>query len=317
MEKQFELKENVKEFLLSGDPSIAFQTRKYLLEENEEDLRSLQKETLISGFGKRFFEVQHEDGSFGQSHYVGKWTSTHYTLLDLRYLEIPRDTEKALIPARNILLEHRALDGGIAISSDKKSDLCVNGMYLTYACYFGVEETLLIPLLDQLLSSSLPDGGFNCRFNRNIVHHSSMHSTISVLEGFLEYKRSGYTYRLKDVETSARKASEFLLMHHLYKSDKTGEVIDKKFLLLAFPTRWKYDIHRALYYFADAAHPYDERMKEALLLLKEKELSDGTFPKGPTYSGTLHFPLEEGRRGRFNTLRCLRVLKTYEEKLEK
>ncbi|HSR03517.1 MAG TPA: hypothetical protein VLM88_02910 [Proteiniclasticum sp.] len=317
MAKKFDLKENVKEFLLTGDPSIAFQTRKYLLEENEEDLRSLQKETLISGFGKRFFDVQHKDGSFGQSHYVGKWTSTHYTLLDLRYIEIPRDTEKALIPARNILLEHRALDGGIAISSDKKSDLCVNGMYLTYACYFGVEETLLIPLVDQLLSSSLPDGGFNCRFNRNIVHHSSMHSTISVLEGFLEYKRSGYTYRLKDVETSVVKASEFLLMHHLYKSDKTGVVIDKKFLLPAFPTRWKYDIHRALYYFADAAHPYDERMKEALLLLNEKELSDGTFPKGPTYSGTLHFPLEEGRRGRFNTLRCLRVVKTYSDKLEK
>lgn len=313
--KKFELNESVLDFLLTGDPSIAYQTRKYLLEEEEETLKDLQKETLLTGFGKKFFDVQHEDGSFGQSHYVGKWTSTHYTLMDLRYLEIPEDTERARIPARNILLEHRALDGGIAISSDRRSDLCVNGMYLNFASYFGVEEQLLIPLVDQLLSSLLPDGGFNCRFNRNKVHHGSMHTTISVLEGFLEYRRRGYTHRLKDVETAMEKASEFLLMHHLFRSDRTGEIIDPKFLLLAFPTRWKYDIHRALYHFADATLPYDARMKEALLLLMEKQRKDGTFPRGPSYSGSVHFPLEEGRRGRFNTLRCLRILKAYGHKI--
>lgn len=142
-----------------------------------------------------------------------------------------------------------------------------------------------------------------------------MHTTLSVLEGFHEYQRRGYTYRLDDVLEKIKNASEFLLMHHLFRSNRTGEIIDKKFLLLAFPTRWKYDIHRALYYFADAGHPYDERMKEALQLLKDKEMKDGTFPKGPTYSGALHFPLEGGRRGRFNTLRCLRVLKAYGDKL--
>ncbi|MFH5834936.1 hypothetical protein ACHAL6_02510 [Proteiniclasticum sp. C24MP] len=312
---EFQMNEHVLDFLLSGDPSIAYQTRKYLLEEKAEDLRHLQKETLLTGFGKRFFEAQHEDGSFGQSHYSGKWTSTHYTLLDLRYLEIPEETEKAQIPSRNVILQHPALDGGIAISSDKRSDLCVNGMYLNYACYFGVEERLLIPLVDQLLLSILPDGGFNCRYNRKKVQHSSMHTTLCVLEGFLEYSRRGYTHRLKEVETAMEKASEFLLMHHLFRSDRTGEIIDPKFLLLAFPTRWKYDIHRALYYFADAALPYDERMQEALLLLKEKRRKDGTFPRGSSYSGNVHFPLEEGRRGRFNTLRCLRILKAYGDKL--
>ncbi len=130
--KNFHLNEHVKEFLLTGDPSIAYQTRKYLLDEQEEDLKSLQEETLATGFGKRFFDAQNEDYSFGQSHYVGKWTSTHYTLLDLRYLEIPRNTERALISARNILLEYSSTDGGIAVSSDQKSDLCVNGMYLTF-----------------------------------------------------------------------------------------------------------------------------------------------------------------------------------------
>ena len=219
----FQMNDSVVDFLLTGDPSIAFQTRKYLLDEDEEKLKDLQKETLLTGFGKRFFDAQHEDGSFGQSHYVGKWTSIHYTLLDLRYLEIPEDTEKARVPARNILLKHPALDGSIAISSDKKSDLCVDGMYLTYAAYFGVEEQLLRPLIDLLLVSILPDGGFNCRSNRETVHHSSMHTTICVLEGLLEYRCRGYVYRIKEVEMAMDKASEFLLMHHLFRSDRTGD----------------------------------------------------------------------------------------------
>lgn len=307
----FQMNDSALDFLLTGDPSIAYQTRRYLLDEDEETIKDLQKETLLTGFGKRFFDAQHEDGSFGQSHYVGKWTSIHYPLLDLRYLEIPEDTEKARVPARNILLKHPALDGGIAISSDKKSDLCVDGMYLNYAAYLGVEEQLLRPLIDLLLVSILPDGGYNCRYNREKVHHSSMHTTICVLEGLLEYRCRGYVYRIKEVKMAMDKASEFLLMHRLFRSDRTGEIIDPKFLLLAFPTRWKYEIHRALHYFASASLPFDERMREALLLLKEKERKDGTFPRGPSYSGSVHFPLEEGRRGRFNTLRCLRILKSY------
>lgn len=303
-------------FLLSSDPSIVYQTRKYLLNEDDENLKEIKRQTLTDGFGRRFFSCQNDDHSFGKSDYVGKWTSTHYTLLDLRYLEIPRDTKKAYIPARNILLNHRASDGGIAISSDKKSDVCVNGMTLNFSSYFMVEEDLLKNLVDSLLETPLPDGGFNCRYNRSQVKHSSMHSTLAVLEGFLEYERGGYTYRLDEIKEAGKSASEFLLMHNLFRSDHTGEIIDRKFLALAFPTRWKYDIHRALYYFMDADFPYDARMEEALTLLKAKQHSDGTFPKGITYSGDLHFPLEEGRRGRFNTLRCLRVLRAYGKHLD-
>ncbi|WP_312651701.1 hypothetical protein [Proteiniclasticum sp.] len=307
------LSDEALDFLLSSDPCIIYQTRKYLLEEDVDTLRELQKQTLIDGFGKRFLSHQNDDYTFGKSDYVGKWTSTHYTLLDLRYLEIPRDTKEAMIPARNIFLQHRASDGGIAISSDKKSDVCVNGMTLNFSSYFLVEEDLLKPLVDNLLEVSLSDGGYNCRYNRNNVRHSSMHSTISVLEGFLEYERNGYTYRLEEIKEAAECASQFILQHNLFRSDHTGEIIDHKFLNLAFPTRWKYDIHRALYYFMDRGFPYDKRMEEALIILKEKQHPDGTFSKGITYSGELHFPLEEGRRGHFNTLRCLRILNAYGE----
>ncbi|MBI9095784.1 MAG: hypothetical protein JEY71_12990 [Sphaerochaeta sp.] len=44
------------------------------------------------GFGKQYLDAQNPDGHWGISYYHPKWTSTHYTLLDLRNLEVPSDT---------------------------------------------------------------------------------------------------------------------------------------------------------------------------------------------------------------------------------
>ena len=75
----------------------------------------------------------------------------------------------------------------------------------------------------------------------------SVHSTISVLEGFHEYQANGYDYRLPDILAMTVAAREFVLQHRLFRSDRTGEIIQPQFLRLSFPSRWKYDILRALH----------------------------------------------------------------------
>jgi hypothetical protein len=50
-------------------------------------------------------------------------------------------------------------------------------------------------------------------------------------------------------------AHEFLLQHHLFRSDRTGEIINPDMLHIAYPKRWKYDILRALEYFRRAEAP--------------------------------------------------------------
>ena len=52
--------------------------------------------------------------------------------------------------------------------------------------------------------------------------------------------------------------------------DKTDEIIDNRFLMLSYPSRWRYDILRALDYFREASNPYDLRMQPALEVLKKK-----------------------------------------------
>jgi len=224
------------DYLLSGDPSIAYQTRKYLLGDKEKDLSQLRKKIALKGYGKMFLKEQNKDLSFGEGFYAPKWVSTNYTLLDLRYLEIERETQSLAASVKDIAVNLTDRDGGIRLSPHgKSSDICVDGMFLNYATYFALEESLLKSLVDSLIKEQLPDGGFNCQSKTRIVHHSSMHPTLSVLEGIHEYLKHGYLYRKVELERMEKEGREFLLLHNLFRSDKTGEIISPGFLSISYP----------------------------------------------------------------------------------
>lgn len=145
--------------------------------------------------------------------------------------------------------------------------------------------------------------------------HSSLHTTISVLEGFLEYEKGGYSYRLADILESKHKAQEFIMMHRLFRSDKTGKIINENFLKLHYPCRWYYDILRALDYFQSANTKYDSRMEEALAIIESKRTKEGMWKTAAAHPGQVHFTMEEaGKPGRWNTLRAMRVLLHFQKK---
>jgi hypothetical protein len=185
-------------------------------------------------------------------------------------------------------------------------------MFLHYACYFKVPEKPLYSIVDFVIAQHMADGGFNCRSNRQGAVHSSLHTTISVLEGIWEYGRQGYKYRLTELEAMAGAAREFVLQHQLFLSDHTGEIIDNKYLMLSYPSRWRYDILRALDYFQAAGIAYDDRMQPALDVLSKKRRNDRTWPVQARHAGQTHFDMEQtGGPSRWNTLRALRVLKHF------
>jgi hypothetical protein len=253
---------SVLNWLLEGDVAIQYQAYRDLLDTSKPDL---QQRISNEGWGRAFLEKQNPDGHWGQKYYHPKWISTHYTLLDLKNLQIKPDVPEIRQIIDRVLKTEKGPDGGILpIGSTQQSDVCVNGMLLNVAAYFRTEEADLQSVVDFLLSERVADGGFNCRSNRKGCVHSSLHSTISVAEGILEYQQNGYTYRLPELLNAAASSQEFMLMHRLFKSDKTGLVIDAKMTKLPFPSRWKYDILRALDYFQKAALPYDDRMQDAL-----------------------------------------------------
>ncbi len=303
-------------WLLEGDVSIQYQTHRDLLKSEPEMLVPLKNRIATEGWGYEFLNRQKPEGHWGRAFYQPKWTSTHYTLLDLRNLCIPCTPE--ITKALNIIVATcKGADGGINGSvSVTGSDVCINGMFLNYACYFGLEQEKIESVVDFIISQQMKDGAFNCRLNRSGAKHSSMHTTINTLEGIREYVIQGYEYKREELIRIEEEAREFLLQHQLFRSDRTGEIINPAMLRLACPTRWKYDILRALEYFSKAEALYDERMQEALGVVIKKRKSDGRWKVPAHYPGTeVHFVMEQaGKVSRWNTLRAMRVLDYYKAK---
>ena len=76
------------DWLLAGDVSIQYQTWRDLLREVRPEL---QARIAREGWGAVLLSGRHADGSWGDGFYQPKWTSSHYTLLDLKNLAVAPD----------------------------------------------------------------------------------------------------------------------------------------------------------------------------------------------------------------------------------
>jgi len=304
-------KQAITDWLLKGDVSIQYQVHRDLLSINRHDL---QERIAREGWGAQFLAKRKPEGHWGDRFYQPKWISSHYTILDLRSLCIAPDNSIIRESIDIIADNEKGIDGGINPAVEiVQSDVCINGMFLYYACYFKIKKEKLISVVDFILTQWMPDGGFNCRSNRSGAVHSSLHTTLSILEGITEYEQNGYTYRLGELKKVQKSAEEFILLHQLFISDRTGEIINKDFLKLSYPGRWKYDILRALDYFQYANAEWDDRMQPAIDVLMKKRRKDNTWTVQAKHPGQVHFEMEKaGKPSRWNTLRALRVLKHFE-----
>jgi hypothetical protein len=301
-------------WLLEGDPAIRWQALAGLCGAGAGTVARERARVAREGWGARLLTLQDEGGTWAGGLYTPKWTSTTYTLLLLRSLGLPAGNEQALAGCRLLLDEGLYRDGGINLwrRTYSHSETCVTGMALSVCAFFGLPDGRLETLAGHLLREQLPDGGWNCRRFRGATH-SSFHTTISVLEALLDYERRGPPCRGKLREAQCR-GREFLLRHRLFRSHRTGAVVNAAMTRFVFPARWHYDILRALDYFRDAGAGRDARMEEAAGIVRGRRCADGrwTLPRG--YPGRVFFGLEQaGGPSRWNTLRALRVLRWWGE----
>lgn len=301
------------QWLMDGDVSIQYQASRDLLHAEEDKLSHLQNRIASEGWGYRFLEKRNSNGHWGISFYQPKWISTHYTLLDLKIIGFPPTNSEVRQSTEMVLGEPTGGKGGINYAfTAKYSDVCINGMILNFASYFLPNHSRLTEVVDFLLKVQMSDGGWNCRYLNKNTRHSSVHSTLSVLEGLLQFRKTKFDYRLQEILNAEQKAVEFLLKHKLYQSQRTGEIIDPRMLRLSFPPRWRYDILRALDHFRDAGVEYDTRMSSAIEIIKSKKRKDGKWPVQEKHKGEVHFDMEKtGSASRWNTLRVLRTLDAY------
>lgn len=297
-------------WLLSGDVAVQYRTWRDLLGRDD---TALQDRIASEGEGAALLQASGGEGHWGKGFYQPKWTSSHYTLLELKNVGVSSRASRARDVVRLILEREKGSDGGLnARKTTAPSDACVNAMALSYASYFEADADHLASIVDFLLRQRMADGGFNCRFNQGGARHASVHTTVCVIEAITQYQRSGYRYRGDELSAARADATEFLLRHHLYRSERTGAAMRTEFTRLHHPARWHFDVLRGLESLVDSGTAYDARMDDALRVLESRRRPDGRWAANSPYPGETHLPPPRpGEPSRWISLVALRVLDAY------
>ncbi|MEP7765356.1 hypothetical protein [Sanguibacter sp. 25GB23B1] len=303
------LVDDVVAWLLDGDVAVQYQTRRDLLDDDRPDLRS----RVADQGDAATILAAHTSGGWGDGFYAPKWTCTHYALLELRDLGVPADHPACTRAVASALEEHLCTDGGInPADSVKVSDVCMNGMFLAYACFFGADAPSVDSVVDFVLQEEMPGGGFNCRSNRSGARVASVHSTTSVIDGLAEYLRSGRRYRAEEARRAIDSATEVLLDRRLYQRRSDGAPIRAELTRLHHPPRWHFDVLRGLDVLRSAGTAYDPRLEDALDIVRSRRRADGRWTGSAQYPGRTHVAYPRaGQPDRWVTLRALRTLRSF------
>jgi len=297
-------------WLLEGDPSVRWQVLRDLAGASGKDVERERERVATQGWGAQLLAQQDPDGRWAGALYSPKWTSTTYTLLLLQRLGLPAGNPQALAGCRQVWDGAQYHDGGLTLArSIGKPEACITAMLVLLAFSFGHHDERREPAVGWLLGQQLADGGWNCRSVRDGSRHGSFHTSISVLEALLEYERRGGA---RAVRTAIHRGQEFFLDHRLYRSHRTGEVVNPAFAKFPFPPQWHFDVLRGLDHFRADVAPRDPRLADAVEVVRGARRPDGAWPVYRGYSGRTWFVLEPAGPSRWNTLRAMRVLRWWE-----
>src|SRR5580704_10959093 len=290
-------------WLLDSDPAIRWQVMRDLTDAPPDAIAAERARVATEGWGAELLARQSPRGSWPG----GQWDLvTLWSLVVLKDLGLDPASKQArrMIDRVERHLVFQSLNNRPFLHGE--TEPCINGRILGVGTYFKEPNDALA---DQLLGEQLEDGGWKCEAPKS--RRSSFHTTICVLEGLLEYERAG---RKSSAVTKARKrAEDYLLERRMFRSLRTGEVINKRWLRFSFPAFWHYDVLRGLDYLRNAGIKPDSRVRDAIDTVIGRRDQNGRWPLNLRHPE--HIPLEMetgvGRASRWNTMRALRVLRWY------
>jgi hypothetical protein len=336
----------VLQWLLQGDPAIRWQVLRDLVDASETEVARERARVEHEGWGARLLALRAPDGLWANGAYMPgtaafalataqalaageppppfpspddspadgasaepgqPWIATYPVLLDLCHLGMPPDSpvmqETAHLVARNCRWEYDGLP-----FFDGEVDCCINAGTIVIGAYLGVDVE---PVVQRLLADQMPDGGWNCSAETRQAP-ASFASTLAVIDALLRWERR--TGGSEEVGRARQNGEEYLLRRSLFRSLRTGEVVNPQWASFSYPPRWHYDLLKATEYFAGRGGIPDPRLAEAIERVRAKRRPDGRWLLENSHPGAVHFRFEEpdGTSSRWNTLRALRVLRWYD-----
>jgi hypothetical protein len=295
---------------MEGDPSIRWQVMRDLIGASDAEVQEERERVATEGWGARLLELQDDDGQWAGAMYSPKWTSTTYTLLLLHWLGLPAGHPQALAGCRQLWDNAHLFDGGLNLAkSIRQPETCITGMLVLLASSCGLTDPRVDEAVEWMRRQQLPDGGWNCESIRSGSRHGSFHTSITVLDALLSYQNAG---RGIPVDEAMRAGREFFLDHSLYRSHRTGELVDPAFTRFPFPPQWHFDVLRGLDHFRAAGAPRDDRLADAVQKVYTARSRDGRWRTYRSYPGRHWFEMESSGPSRWTTMRALRVLEWWE-----
>lgn len=302
-------------WLLDSDPAIRWQVMRDLTDESPKAIAAERSRVATEGWGAQLLARQSPSGKWSGS--SRGWRDdlpkehrdliiTLYSLVALMDLGLDATSRQArtMIERVDQRIVFKWLNDRPYLHGE--TEPCINGRILSVGCYFKQPNDALA---QQLLAEQLEDGGWNCEAPQS--RRSSFHTTICVLEGLLEYERAG---RKSAALSKARKrGKEYLVERGMFRSLRTGKVIDKRWLRFSYPPFWHYDLLRGLDYLRNAGIKPDSRTGDAIKILVERRHQNGRWPLNLLHPEFIPLQMERevGKASRWNTLRALRVLRYY------
>jgi len=300
-------------WLLDSDPAIRWQVMRDLPGEAPNAVAAERSRVATEGWGAKLLALQSPAGNWGGKEDRGLLVSL-YTLVALMDLGLDPASKQArkMIARVDKRLVFKWCNNRPFLRGE--TEPCINGRILGIGSYFKEPNN---QLAGQLLGEQLEDGGWNCEAvlpsaKRPKSRRSSFHTTICALEGLLEYERAGGKSRA--VPKARKRAENYLLERGMFRSLRTGEIIDKRWLHFSFPTFWHYDVLRGLDYLRNAGVKPDRRVREAIETVIERRHQNGRWPLNLLHAERIPVEMETlvGRASQWNTLRALRVLRWYQ-----
>lgn len=298
---------DVLDWLLDSDPAIRWQVLRDLADADPAAVAAERARVAREGLGAEILTRQGADGAWHQAD-EPDWVPTLYTALLLRSTGVdPVDpaVDAAVTRLAAGFRWHEELGGRPFFEGE--TEPCINGGTLSVG---GCLARPASGLAQRLVGEQLDDGGWNCEAPRSV--RSSFHTTICVLEGLLAYERAAGS--TPEIARARHRGEDYLLSRRMFRRRSTGDVVDPSFVTFSFPPRYAYDVLRGLDYLRDAGVAPDERIDEAVRVVRDRRQADGRWLLDGGHADAIAVALGEsvGEPSRWNTLRALRVLRWYD-----
>jgi hypothetical protein len=208
-------------------------------------------------------------------HPYGKWRGAFWRLASLVDLDVRSGrtgvgeaAEQSLAwlsdPNRLARIHKRTIEGRVRRCASQ------DGLGLYLCLRAGMRgDPRLDTLAESLVATQWPDGGWNCDV-RPGASHSSVNETWGPILGLHEYGATD----------AAGRATEFLLVHQVAFSHRTGQPMHPNVVALHYPPFWHYDVLVGLRTLASVGALDDSRTGKALDLVQSKQRPDGTWRAG-------------------------------------